>query len=597
MKRDHLKHRIVACLISVCLAVGIGGCAWLFPGPSPTEDQTVVGVTEAGGVVVVELADGRTYLLDSLDDWDDYIDRFSQEEPVAGMLSIEPKDRPETVDLRTYQTPIKLQWGGTCVQFATTAAIEARYGRLYASDLDLSERFGQLLQKMSHLTEDLQPQAACRENQLGAWGGGNLTYQMQLFTRYRLPLESFLPYDAIVDPDIDWEASRCAVSTNQDAMDDYNLDPANLPQAALENARFRTELAVFCPSGSLRDPAWYETVMASGYEVVFSVGLCGADPTPLNRVWNPGTGGDCGGHAMLMVGYRHTDRVFIVKNSWGPAPGYGESGYTLMSYEWVEGGFVREAGYFTSASTDTPYPYQDHMLLGRWNLDHDGWKGTLDIYRFSGLFSSTALHGENDWRLGTYWGHDGAARRVNGRIDDHEIEFWIDWDVPNLDYGDRQGLHFTGYVFTQDPVTLAGTMTDNRDGRIYAFYAAKDAFLVGTPAVGQIGAQSFIGRWEMNHDGWPGVLEFDDVQVPLMAIIPSPQIMGTYTPEGGAPVPVSGQLSNSNPREIWFDIHFVGESQSFHGYLHSHELGILAGTTDWHGTPFGFVARRVGSVE
>ena len=208
-----------------------------------------------------------------------------------------------------------------------------------------------------------------------------------------------------------------------------------------------------------------------------------------------------------------------------------------------------------------------------------------------------ALHGENDWRLGTYWGHDGVARRVNGRIDDHRIEFWIDWDVPNLDYGDRQGLHFTGYVFTQDPVALAGTMSDNRDGQTYAFYATKDAFLVGTPAAGPIGPSSFLGQWEMNHDGWPGVLEFDAVQFPLMASIPSPQITGTYTPEGGTAVPVSGQLSNSNPREIWFNIDFDGESQSFHGYLHSHEAGILAGTTNWHGTPFGFVARRVGSVE
>ncbi len=597
MKRGHLKRWIVACLISACSAWWIGGCDWLSPAPPSAEDQTVVGVAEVGGTTVVKLADGRTYPLDRLDDWEEYVDRFAPEEPVVGPSAIEPKDLPEAIDLRTYQTSIKDQWGGTCVQFATTAAIEARYGRIYASDLDLSERFGQLLQKMSHLTEDLQPQATCRENQLGAWGGGNLTYQMQLFTRYRLPLESHLPYATIVDPDIDWEASRCAAGTNQDAMDDYNLDLVNLPQSALENARFRAELAVFCPAGSLRDPAWYETVMVGGYEVVFSAALCGADPTPMNGVWDPGTGGDCGGHAMLMVGYRHTDRVFIVKNSWGYAAGYGESGYTLMSYDWVEDGFVGEAGYFTSAAEDAPYPFQDHALLGRWSLDHDGWKGTLDIYRFSGLFTSMALHGEDDWRLGTYWGPDGVARRVNGRIDDHRIELWIDWDVPNLDYGDRQGLHFTGYVFTQDPVTLAGTMSDNRDGQTYAFYGTKDDLLVGTPAGGPIGPNSFLGRWEMNHDGWRGVLEFDDVQFPLMAIMPSPQITGTYTPEGGTAVPVSGQLSNSNAREIWFEIHFAGESQTFHGYLHSHEAGILAGTTDWHGTPFGFVARRVGSVE
>ena len=101
----------------------------------------------------------------------------------------------------------------------------------------------------------------------------------------------------------------------------------------------------------------------------------------------------------------------------------------------------------------------------------------------------------------------------------------------------------------------------------------------------------------MNHDGWRGVLAFDDIQLPLMAVMPSPQITGTYTPEGATAVPVSGQLSNSNAREIWFDVFLVGGTQSFHGFLHSHEAGILAGTTDWHGTPFAFVARRMGSVE
>jgi len=317
MKRKHLNYWFAILLISTCLAVGLGGCDWFFPESADSDDQTVVGVAEIDGVPHVELADGRSFPLDSLADWQEDEDRFASQCAPIGPLVIEPKDRPAAVDLRSFQTPIKEQWGGTCVQFATTAAIEARYRRIYTGNLDLSERFGQLLQKMSHLTENLQPQALCRENQLGAWGGGGLSYQLQLFTRYRLPLESHLPYSDIVDPNIDWRASRCATGTNQNAMDDYNLDPVNLPQVALENARFRAEAIVFCPSGSIRDPAWYETAMASGYEVIFGASLCGTDPSPTNGIWDPGTGGSCGGHAMLMVGYRQTDRVFIVKNSWG----------------------------------------------------------------------------------------------------------------------------------------------------------------------------------------------------------------------------------------------------------------------------------------
>jgi hypothetical protein len=602
MKIYRLRHTVLITTFIITLALGMAGCTWLFPEePAPPEEgsQEVVGVTEVEGVPTVELGDGRTFPLDSLDDWDEYQDRFPPPQgPLIAPQSIAPHSLPETVDLRSYQTSIKSQWGGTCVQFATTAAIEARYRRIYTGSLDLSERFGQLVQKMAYMSEDLEPQASCRENQLGAWGGGNLTYQMQLFTQYRLPLESHLPYSTIVDPGIDWQASHCAAGTNQGAMDAYNLNSTNLPQLALENARFRSETIYFCPSGSLRDPSWYEGVLANGYEVLFSARLCGADPTPGNGVWDPGSGDDCGGHAMLMVGYRHSDRVFIVKNSWGYNADHGESGFTLMSYDWVEDGYVVSAGYITVVAGDAPYPFNDHMLLGRWNLDHDGWKGTLDIYRFSDLFEPSALHGENDRRIGTYWGHDGVARRVNGTIDDYEIEFWIDWDVPNLDYGDLQGLHFTGYLFTQDPDAIAGTMVDNRDGQTYGFYSTKESFLTSTGVPGTPTPESFLGRWEMNHDGWPGVLELTDLQLPVMVILPSPAIYGTYTPEGGSPLPVSGHLNPENPREIWFEIPFgEGEPQPFHGYLHSHETGIMCGKTEWNGMPFGFVANRLEGLD
>lgn len=396
MSRRELGRRLGVLGMAVALAVGVGGCAWLFPEPAEPTEQTVVGVTEVGGIPQVQLADGRTFLLDPLELWEEDDDRFVTNSAQCSPLSIGPKSLPNEVDLRSYQTSIKQQWRGTCVQFAVTAAIEARYRRVYAADLDLSERFGQLLQKMSHLTEELQPQASCRENQLGAWSGGGTNYQMGLFTRYRLPLESDLPFSTIVVPNIDWKASRCGAGTNQDAMDDYNLSTVNLPQQALEGARFRAEMAFMCPQSSLRDPAWYELAMSNGYEVVFGASLCGADPSPANGVWDPAPGPECGGHSMLMVGYRHDDRVFIVKNSWGYNYEHGEQGFTLMSYDWVEDGWIDAAGYFTSASDDTPYPFQDHMLLGRWNLDHDGWQGTLDIYRFSEMFSTRAIHGEDD---------------------------------------------------------------------------------------------------------------------------------------------------------------------------------------------------------
>lgn len=594
--------RTTLLLVSLAaLAVVLVGCGLFGPPstepPQPGGDE-VTGIILVDGLPAVELGDGRVFLLDRLEDWEEYERRFGHPQgQLLQMTRVNPAALPAAVDLRSYQTPIKSQVGGTCVQFAVTAAIEARYRRVYRGILDLSERCGQLLQKMAYLSEHGEPQAWCRENQLGAWGGGNLSFQLKLFTAYRLPLESYLPYATLHDPGLDWRADRCGHGTDQLAIDDYNLSPTNLPQLALENARFRAEEIRFCPAGSLRDPSWYEEVLAAEYEVIFAASLCGGDPTPGNGVWDPGSGTDCNGHAMLMVGYRRDARVFIVKNSWGYNHDHGEDGFTLMSYDWVTNGYVREAGYILRVAGDTPYPFTEHLLLGRWNLDHDGWRGTLDIYRWSGLFDSSALGGEQDRRIGTYWGPDGVARRVNGTINGHVAEFWIDWDSPNLDYGDLHGMKFTAYLFTRDPTNLAGHMLDNRDGKTYGFYGTKGDRLESSGVAGAPRPESFLGRWSMNHDGWHGTLELRTID-PQLATAGYTAITGTYTPQGGTPLRVVAHVRLANPREISFQIPFdPSDPQPFDGYLYSHETGIMSGTTEWAGILFGFVANRQGGVE
>jgi len=578
----------------------LAGCTLFRQPPEeapPTGADEVIGLTEVDGQHAVLLGDGRTFILDNLAEWEKYERRFGPTpEELEQAEPLRPASLPNSVDLRSYQTSIKTQWGGTCVQFAVTAAIEAQFRRIYSGILDLSERFGQLLQKMSHLTEENQPQASCRENQLGAWGGGSLYYQMKLFTKYRLPLEIFLPYDTIVDPNIDWKASRCAAGTDQRAMDDWNLDPDNLPQLALEHARFRAQEVRFCPAESLRDPAWYERRLADGYEVVFAVGLCGGDPIPGNGVWDPGTGSDCAGHAMLMVGYRHGDRVFIAKNSWGYNYDHGENGFTLMSYDWVTEGHVLAAGYVVSVSPDSPYPFLDHLFLGRWYLDHDGWQGVLDIYRWPGLFEPSALDGAEDRRVGTYWGPDGVARRVNGWIEGCQAEFWIDWDDPNLEYDELHGLRFQAYLFTWDHDTMAGLMEDNRDGRTYGFYAVKGDRLTGTGVSGEPRIESYLGRWEMNHDGWRGTLEFESFDIYEVVFQAYARLTGTYTPQGEEPLPVEAWVPLTDQQRIEFSISFdPNNPQPFVGRLFGHETGIMSGTTTWAGNEYGFIAVRQGA--
>ncbi|RMG45355.1 MAG: hypothetical protein D6723_18505 [Acidobacteria bacterium] len=568
-------------------------------------------MTRVDGNPAVKLSDGRVIPLDKLEDWE----RLRKRAPIPPQNFIPQQlavavPIPPSQDLRPYQTPIKNQDGrGTCVQFAVNAAIEAAYKHRSGVDLDLSEQYGNHLQKMTWLAEDLRPQAGCRENQVGAWGGGDLIYQLLLFTKYRLPTEELCPYVASYnysdtgqpgdDPLIEAD-DRCGPNGNQRLVDDFNLSSAptlyhvpeemtvtNFPQEALEGARYGIHAPAFAPLDRryLTDPAWYEARLAEGYEVAFAAALCGADPIPDNGVWDPGDGSDCGGHAMLMVGYRHNDRVFIVKNSWGydnPA----EDGYTLMSYDWVTRGYVVEAGVIHDVEYSERYPIQQ-LLLGRWNLDHDGWKGILDIYRLPEFFYSDHIHGEEDHRIGTYFGPDGVARRVNGVIDGHQVEFYIDWDNPNLDYGDLRGMRFTGYLFTRDHMYLAGTLVDNRDGQTYGFYAVKGDYLSGHGRTSTPRLRSYIGSWAMNHDGWQGTLDITAVRL-------SGRITGTYTPRGGSPLPITGTVNLRNIREVSFSIPFdPNHPQPFHGYMYSWETGIISGTTEWNGITFGFVAHRL----
>jgi C1A family cysteine protease len=81
-----------------------------------------------------------------------------------------------------------------------------------------------------------------------------------------------------------------------------------------------------------------EQCLAVGFPVVFGVSLYSSFesdliartgvvlmPQPNER--------SLGGHAMLLVGYLHNDRLWIVRNSWGT--GWGQRGYCLMPYAYL----------------------------------------------------------------------------------------------------------------------------------------------------------------------------------------------------------------------------------------------------------------------
>lgn len=554
--------------------------------------------TTPDGYPAARLQDGRIIPLLREDEW---LKLYEMAPLESGPIPPEIRQYsnphpPSSADLRPWQTPIRDQAGrGTCVTFAVLAAVEARYRHLNAAkygSLDLSEQYGNHIQKMVHLKDYVTADPTWRENQVGRWGGGNSLYSVPLFSRlYRLPLETTLPYNPSYSysntdepgdvPRLDWRDERGL----QRVVDDLNFELGELPQASLKGALYGISSYVVVPSDKLRDVTYFESILAGGYEVIFDTTLHGPDPTPGDGVWNPGpTAG--GGHAMLMVGYDRDRRVFIVKNSWGydnPA----ESGFTLLSYDYVTRGHVGGACYITGVVDGVEANYRiEQLLLGRWQLDHDGWQGILDIYRQPGFFRSEDIGGHTDRRIGTYFHHDGTAHRVNGVMDDHKIEFYIDFSKPNLTYSEMSGKKFTGYLFTREPEYLSGTMRDT-DGKIYGFYASKSGYLGGTAEGTQLDYQSYVGTWSMNHDGWHGTLRITGV---------NPQngdITGTYAAHDGRILTVSGKVDSANKRRIQFSIPFsTSAPQPFEGYMYSWERGIISGTTVWDGTTFGFVANR-----
>jgi hypothetical protein len=543
------------------------------------------------GAPKVHLLNGREFLLLNLPDGiQQQLLNDIGKPPVAVPLPSFPFPIfPGTVDNRQYQGPIRDQGGrGTCVSFSTTAAVEGRYRRANAAQyasLDLSEQWANHLQKMVSLSKTLQPAAADREDQVGAWGGSSDNYLLRVLQKYGEPQESVMPYNSSggygpatdpSDPDI----------TRQRTTDNFNLDPNVLPLSALETAHYRPTAVTDLTYSQIRDPAYVETLVALGDDVVFDISLASSGHLNSDYAWTPDDGATPGGgHSMLIVGYNHAKQYFIVRNSWGYDSSCHESGYVRLSY-----GYLQKFAYmgaFVSAVAD---PNSDgdrsRLYIGRWSMNHDGWPGTLDIYRLPGLFQSSELNGQTDDRIGTYFAAwNGQAYRVNGYVSGRQLVFFIDFNDPNAPYGSLGGTRYTADLFSWDDQNMAGL--ELQDGQTYSFMASKLPFPVHVAAKSPATFRdAHLGHWKMEHDGWQGDLY-------LSAGGSASGITGSYVDQDGQSHAVLGSISGRN---FQFQIWFGSSWQAFSGYLYSWDKGLMSGITWWNGQEFGFQAFRQPDV-
>jgi hypothetical protein len=614
-------------IVRAALAAGLvlavaGSCTKDATGPhngpprSPDLDSLgpgIVGTTTVDGTPAFTLANGKVVLLDDVGQTLDWLQRFppALSASSASFVSASAVALPSSVDLRQYQTPIRDQGGrGTCTSFAALAAIEAAYKRTYGVSLDLSEEYAVRISKMVGLYLDLAPSQ--REDPPATWNGGTATFVLQVFAsgKLGLPVEKWLPYISTEN----WgntaqqgDMPYLDDNSSQRAVDDFNLTgglvtykipetfaTVMLPQAALDSASYRVTQVLYAAPSDEQSVAWFKTQLAGGHEVAFGVHLTKHSKT-VNGVWMPGdTVFD--GHAMLMVGYDDSKQAFLLKNSWGTA--VGDSGYYWFSYNWVTTEVVFNdnkvppykvlpiqyaAVVLGVAPPNSPTP-PEQRLLGRWSVDHDGLHGRLDIYHIPGLFSANDLHGHADYRLGTYFGPDNVARRVNGVITGNQLEAYIDWsNSGSRAVDDLSGLHFTGLTMRDsldDPTYLAGSYVDNRDGRTYGFYGHKGGYLQPTPAPAP-SLTAYLGTWETNLDGTWGIMRITSVDSSNWSI------HGSFVDNNNASSAVAGLVSLNRPDNVYSLL--VGNRQLV-GYMFNQESGVLAGSGQG-----GFVAYHYNS--
>lgn len=498
---------------------------------------------------------------------------------------------PRVAILSTFQSPVKNQGErDTCGSYATAAALEAAYKRSFGLQLDLSEQYlNHFSQMRGRLGIDLLrlPKA---ETWSGQQGGGGMGRPFGLLAAgdMGVPPESAMPYIGVLGyqhPDAGDDPFFPGTDFSQRAVDEFNLsdssrawvfEPPNpmtwtvLPRVALAQARFRPTALTYAGASNLRNLAWFKAQLSSNREVVFEFRCCDGDPGDGGTRWDlPANADPKDGHVMLMVGYDDTRQAFLVKNSWGA--NWGSGGYVWMSYDFVTRGFVRNAGILNGV-VDPASPFDAYsnkqLFFGRWNLDYDGSKATLDIYNLPTGNLGLPMPLWN-LRIGTLFLPDGRAFRVNGTLNANRLDFWVDWantDPPLFATG---GAHFTAYLFSKDLVSMAGTLADP-NGAIYSIQASKNPLATGHARPGALEPASYLGTWDVSLDGARGTLDMTNV------ILPSRLVLGRFTDSNGQ-VSQAWIAVDQDARKFALSIGFASP-QTFGGFLNGHELGVMSAT-------------------
>jgi hypothetical protein len=259
----------------------------------------------------------------------------------------------------------------------------------------------------------------------------------------------------------------------------------------------------------------------------------------------------------------------LIKNSWGETD-FIRSPFDSTAWPVLGGRYI------TAVTAPNASPSMDAAWVGRWQMDHDGWRGELVIRRTTDY---RAPDGQ-ETKLGDYY-RDGHRWDVNGRTLDggRQLDFWIADSENRVPAGEHNGQEFSAYLFSWDYNLAAGVTSWS--GSPFGVSLSRMA-RTGSPSQ-SFDAARWVGRWLLDHDGWRGTLHVTSV-APFQA---------SYARDGQPTLPVSGGPLAGREYELEFTIPFAADNQQpFQLYGFTHEDDVAAGTTESAGATFGVLAQR-----
>jgi alpha-tubulin suppressor-like RCC1 family protein len=248
----------------------------------------------------------------------------------------------------------------------------------------------------------------------------------------------------------------------QKNVDDFEYDTRHIPLEARKNAIYgATRVKILSPAEA-QSISFIETEIATDHEVQVSFdrhNLCcdGVPPSPIDgnpacNYCEPSGPTWEGGHYVLLIGYDHSGRYFLAKNSWGK----NNRPYLWISYEFIQ---RRADGGAIILDIRDPElgPSKESLWLGKWKMDIDGQQGELVLRRTREIYESGApgnTYTDNTTgttaRLGTYYSQDGIAHKVTGHSAGGSLYLAIDFDHVEGPSSDPKGTVVTeqGQWFT-----------------------------------------------------------------------------------------------------------------------------------------------------